>query len=214
MNREETIKLFTRKLRKKEPFSFVKIGDDCVFCMQGVVASNAEQHPYGPQLADHLKEAKDYLSKQSDAVVAEWATPEFDALLLHEDRYLTKNLRRFYWLLKNDSRPKYYFARERMREAARVFNMTFMPVPFPDSYSYFNRVKYQVKQIARPNIIILFSCGMLSKVMVYECHKMLKEMTVIDLGSAFDPLFVGDTRANDAGQHFKVKKFYHELLQN
>lgn len=212
MDRTETIRFFTDKLKNHEPFYFAKEGDDCVFCMRGVIGSNAEHHDYGPKLAEHLVGGFDYLRK-NNAMVAVWDTPEFDAFLLHEDRYLTEDLRNFYKLLKDDPRPKYYFARERMRDAARVFNMEFIPVPFPNSYDHFNKILHRVSKIARPGVIILFSTGMLSKVMVYECHKLCKEMFVVDLGSAFDPLFVGDTRAKDNGQHLKVKSYYAEILQ-
>lgn len=219
MNRETTIKVFTEKLRNQEPFSFVKIGDDCVFCMRGQTGANAEGHQYSPKLSKHLRKAYDYLKDRSSVYMAEWDANHpglvfFDALLLHEDSYLTPDLRDFYQLLKDDPRPKYYFARERMKEAATVFNMELVPVPWPNSYVYIGQVLKKVKEIARPGVIILFSCGMLSKVMIYECHKINPDMTVLDMGSAFDPLFVGSTRSANQYQHLKVKKYYRELLQD
>jgi hypothetical protein len=216
MDRTGTIQTFTQKLINKKPFSFIKIGDDCVFCVQGQKGANAENHPYSPELAHHMREAYEYcIRRPQDIHVAEWNNSKlwyFDALLMHEDRFLTDDLKNFYRILKNDSRPKYYFARDRMREASKVFNMEFIEVPYPNSYSHIAEVMEKVKEIARPDIIILFSCGMLSKIMVYECHKICPEMTVLDMGSAFDPLFVGDTRSNEPGQHLKVKEFMKELL--
>ena len=210
MTREETIKVFTEKLRNQEQFSFIKIGDDCVFCMKGQSGSNAELHPYSEKLGQHLRDAYKYMLNH-DVFVTEWGDDNFDSLLLHEDSYLTEDLKEFYKLLKDDPRPKYYFARERMQEASKVFNMEFVEVPYPDSYSHFDEVMTKVKEIAKPGIIILFSCGMLSKIMTYECHKIEPNMTVIDLGSAFDPLFVGSTRSADPDQHLRVKEFYKDL---
>lgn len=237
MNREETLKLFINKLKKRKNFFFFKVGDDCVYCMQFETGSNSDGHFYSSDYAERMKEAYIYMAQQPEVYFAEWEdsfpgilhdtvicrqlrkdndlNPQyvfFDALLSHEDQYLTSDLKEFYRVLKNDSRPKYYFARERMREVARVFNMTFVPVPHPNSYLYFEKVKQQVKKILKPNIIILFSCGMLAKIMLYECHKMSKEITVLDMGSAFDPLFVGDTRSNIEGQHLRVKEFFKDLL--
>jgi len=217
MNREQTITKFTEKLRNKEPFSFIKIGDDCVFCINGQEGTNAELHPYSPELSKHMREAYDYMLKQEDVYVAEWNNPKltfFDALLLHEDEYLTEDLKEFYRLLKDDPRPKYYFARERMKPACDVFKMTFAEVPYPNSYAHYKEVMAKVKEIAKPRVIILFSCGMLSKIMTYECHKICKDMTVIDLGSAFDPLFVGSTRSSDPDQHLRVKEFYNDITRN
>jgi hypothetical protein len=217
MTRTETLEAFNYRMKNRDPFYFLKIGDDCVFCMRGACGANAEHHQYGPDLGEHLHEAKEYLKNKDNVFIAEWNQPDmvyFDALLSHEDQFLTEDLKEFYKLLKDDPRPKYYFARERMREAAKVFNMEFIPVPYPNSYGYLGQVKVQVRNIARPGIIILFSCGMLSKVMIYEAYKMCQDMTVLDMGSAFDPMFVGDTRSNEAGQHFKVKQFFKDVLQN
>ena len=214
MNREQTIKTFTEKLKNQEPFSFIKIGDDCVFCIKGQEGSNAEGHPYSKELGSHMTEAYNYMIEQPGVFVAEWNNPKltyFDALLLHEDEYLTEDLKEFYRLLKDEPRPKYYFARERMREAATVFNMNFVEVPYPDSYSHIDEVMAKVKEIAKDDIIILFSCGMLAKIMTYECHKINPKMTVLDMGSAFDPLFVGSTRSHDPDQHLRVKEFYKDL---
>jgi hypothetical protein len=205
--------------------------------MQFETGSNSDGHFYSPEYAERMKEAYIYMAQQPDVYFAEWEDsfpgvlhntvicrqlrkdnnlkPQyvfFDALLSHEDQYLTPDLKEFYRVLRDDSRPKYYFARERMREAAKVFNMMFVPIPHPNSFIHLEKVKQQVKKILRPNIVILFSCGMLAKIMLYECHKMNKEITVLDMGSAFDPMFVGDTRSNIEGQHLRVKEFFKDLL--
>lgn len=211
MDRTQTIQYVTDKMKNQEPFAYLKMGDDCMFCMKGQQGANAEQHPYSSELGIHLREAHRYMLTQPNVIVTEWGDDNFDSLLLHEDSYLTEDLKEFYRTLKHDPRKKYYFAQERMRPAAEFFNMEFVPVPFPDSYSHFKQVKKEIQKIMDNNIIILFSCGMLSKVMVYECWKACPYMTAIDLGSAFDPLFVGSTRSHDPDQHLRVKEYFKDL---
>jgi hypothetical protein len=232
LNREETIKLFSDKLRNQEPFCFDKFGDDCVFCMQGFGGTNAEGHKYSQKLGAHLKRAYVYLGHQSDVYIGEWQKKNsewvicselrdatninpnfafFDALLMHEDQYLTEDLREFYRLLKADKRPKHYFARERMREAAKMFNLEFHPVDYPNSYEHISEVLDFVKENILGGSIVLFSTGMLSKVMVYECHRLSRALTAIDLGSALDPMFVGNTRSEQEGQYKKVQEFMKEF---
>ena len=223
MTRTETIRTFTDHLKSQRPFSFVKIGDDCVFAIRGQEGTNAEGHQYGDKISKHMKEAYEYLKDKPSVYVAEWnenpkwgdgRLPFFDALLLHEDAYLTPDLKEFYRVLRDDTRPKYYFARDRMVEAARKFKMNFIAVPYPNSYDYVEAVIGKVKEIAKPGAVILFSCGMLAKIMIYECYKICKDMTVLDMGSAFDPLFVGSTRSADEQQHERVKSYYADILQN
>jgi hypothetical protein len=186
--------------------------------MKGQEGSNGELHPYSKELGEHLREAKEFLWDKPNLFISEWANKDsrvfFDALLSHEDNYLTEDLKEFYKLLKDDPRPKYYFARDRNKEACKVFNMQFIEVPWPNSYSYLEQVKQQVKEIAKPDIIILFSCGMLAKIMIYECFKIEPNMTVLDMGSAFDPMFVGSTRSEDPDQHLRVKEFFNDILQS
>ena len=193
------IEVFTEMIKTGKNFSFVKIGDGEISCMNGVKGTNCDKHPYTPKLAKALKLAYRELNAMPDTYIPIWGDymeqkcpvevkGNVDAqVFLHTS--VSKEKYRFYETLKFSPRKKIYIGPEYLKEVKDFLNADKMIIiPAVNSFSYDFNIEPE------ENAIYMFTAGMASKVWIAQLLKKNPNITCIDFGSAFDPIFWGKNR--------------------
>ena len=221
---DSTLKIFTDKIKKGENFVFTKLGDGELLCLSGAVGNNCDAHPYSKDLADKLVDAfrrfsnrenvyigeqRDFFSKEKEAFVKEYGL-RFNwvdcNILLNRKGSCTPELHDFYKAIKESTRKKVFVGPKRLSGVASMLNADHITVPEINAFSEYYSILEAFKEMS--GCIYLFSAGMMSKPLI---EILSSENICIDLGSAFDPLFVGETRTNQETKEV-LGQFYADLL--
>jgi len=199
-------------------FIFAKMGDGEMLAMLGAKGANCDGQEYSEELGQALCNAYCELGKHN-ALITKWklgmdteregferdfgikCTEDHDLLL---NRDLSPYIFNFWKAIKTSKRHKVFVGPKRLEGVIKFLNIDeFVEVPQSNAYS--------ANPIINAKDIVLFSAGMASKVWMAELLKQNPNLTLIDCGSAFDPIFVGQTRTNQQPQE-KLKQFYAEIL--
>jgi hypothetical protein len=205
---------FVQKLEEKSPFSFTRWGDGEWACVLGEEGQNCDGHTYFPELRkDLIKvlfECRGYF--HSLLTVARRNKPEL------ED-FIAKNNVRVPWYYGDDllnascngklfpfiqairTKRIIYVGPSRLEKLdGTVFDIeTFVDVPIKNCYLKKREIELELMQAigllrdrGDEDIVILFSAGMLTKVIVDVFFSIYANMiTMIDCGSMFD-IYVGE----------------------
>jgi hypothetical protein len=169
--------------------------------MRGDQGGNCDGHPYTKELADALFGAYEYL-KTKDGFIVDFVDQIDYNVLLHRKDTLITELRDFYMAIKNSKRRKVFVGPSKLSGVMNFLDIDVMVV-IPEKNSF----SYHFTEEAEKNTIYLFSAGMPSKGWIAQLMKQNDKITCIDCGSAFDPLFVGQTRTEQATKE-EIEKFY------
>lgn len=193
------IEFLTEKIKNKENFSFVKRGDGEEFCMSGIVGANCDGHPYSPELGEKLKEAYKYFEEQyPTCFVPLFNDQDYFNVLLHRAGKNNAKVKEFYEAIRNDKRCKIFVGPARLHHIQKILKADcHIVVPDINAFKEFNIIWENLKQVIALNdkCIVMFSAGMMSKVLIEKSMKADKNITCLDLGSAFDSL-IKETRTN------------------
>src|SRR6185437_9523310 len=86
LSADESAEVLTRKIRRQEPFFFVRYGDGAIECISGKQGMTCDREQYSPQLAAELNLAWKALMKGSrthSVYVGDWLSASFDATSEH-----------------------------------------------------------------------------------------------------------------------------------
>lgn len=194
--------IYTDNIKKGINFSFVKKGDGEDACMQHSIGANCDGHPYSEELGQKLKESYEFLKDKADIV--EFKNQKDYNVLLHRKDNDLKKVRDFWLTVKSSKRRKFFVGPARLVEVAKLLDATFLEVPIVNSFEF---LKTACFPIPLKNDIWVFSCGMPAKWIISLNLRTAPESTNIDAGSAFDPIFVGYTRTDQADRD-ELKKLY------
>ena len=207
---------FTDMIRDGKNFSFIKLGDGEINCMNGKEGKNCDHHPYSKELADALKESYTYLTNLPDTYIPTWIEPiEKESpikvkgnvtgnIFLHDS--ISQGKYQFYETIKNSKRKKIFIGPKKLAEVEEFLAIDRM-VEIPEV----NCFSYNFKLEPEDNAIYLFSAGMPTKVWIAQLLKKNKNITCIDLGSALDPILCGINRTHQLPRE-ELRKFYKKLL--
>jgi len=174
--------------------------------MNGEQGTNCDGHPYTKELADALWKAYDYLKTKNGFIVNFVDQIDYN-VLLHRKDTLIPELRDFYMAIKGSKRKKIFVGPKRLWEVKDFLKIDEMiEIPLVNSFSY----TFGLEPIK--NAIYLFSAGMPSKGWIAYLMKQNDQITCIDCGSAFDPLFIGQTRTEQASKE-ELEKFYENSIR-
>jgi hypothetical protein len=124
---------------------------------------------------------------------------------------LSQNKFDFYKSIKYSERKKIFVGPNRLFDIENFLNVdTLIEVPLVNSFSEYENVLASLKSEIENNSIILFSCGMPAKSLIYKSLEFNSNITCLDVGSGFDSLFIGHTREGQLNSAV-VKNFYNEL---
>jgi hypothetical protein len=210
-----SLELLSSMLRDRAPFLFLRYGDGALECMAGHPGGTRDGEKYTPELALALLKA--WVEAQgSNVFVGDWLSASFDARTRHtayESEYMklvgdpelrrwvhfetlllmreSPQLLEFYRLLKRDRRKKLVMGPS--RGAAKMLGAAYLETPMrPDLHAYFMNGAPRLWD--QDFEILLYGAGMAAHPQVVDCWKRFPERTYINLGSALDPLFRGNTR--------------------
>lgn len=230
------IEEFTRKIKSNENFSFIKFGDGEINCMRNIQGHNCDNHPYSVDLGNNLIESLVYLSDKS--YIADWfytssrkdenyaffrsiiennklllkLISPFEILLVGWGNLDNENLLNFYREIKNSDRHKIFFGPDRLSGVKSMLNInTHISVPLTNAYASYNEVISMIQDLPNDSIIIL-TVGMMSPVLAKDLLSKNPNITILDAGNAFDPIFVGQTRFGGQASPEDAREYFKELL--
>jgi hypothetical protein len=206
------IEIFKNKLLKEEHFVFTKFGDGEIICMLGLYKdgdTNCDYQKYSKNLAEKLWDAAKYYSKKENIFIGEWNDVfgqsfkdeisrkgirfqyvPYDSIL-HIEKDNISEVVEFYKMLKSKQK-KIYVCPEILQNAKYFLNCELVHVKENDAFSEYEDIKN--KLLCTESTIFLYSCGMMSKVLIHDVLKNNPNTTHIDIGSGLDNLFYGITR--------------------
>jgi hypothetical protein len=215
----------TSELRKRVPFTFVKFGDGELFCMSGRCGQNCDHHPYSRELGDALISAFQYVVHHPQVYIGRWhqrellapferrcgVTPRYVSYGLLLLTTLAPKLLEFYTALAEDRRRKVLVGPARLSGAQQMLRCSsLVEVPLVNAFGKYREIR-RVLEEESSGEIFLFCAGMTSKVWISDLLRKRKTITCLDLGSALDPLFVGQTRSHQLSQK-EARQFFKPLL--
>ena len=227
------IDFFTKKILFNENFSFVKFGDGELICMIGAIGKNCDDHPYSKRLGRLLEESFVKLLKlYNDTYLAEWIDnlvktrenyinanglkpkfADYECFLTLDENLKDKKLLNFYKLIKNSKRNKIFVGPKKLRPVVEMLNIDkFVEVPIIDAFSSYDSVlkdliNYEVKN----DNIYIFCCSMMSCVLCSDLKEINQNITLLDIGSGFDPIFSEKTRPKQPTIE-KCLEYYKDII--
>jgi hypothetical protein len=224
---DESVKFLTQKLKNREPFVFTKFGDGDLFWMRGEPVAIAGGETYRDGINDELVDAASILESLSHTWFGNQLTCgsgpylpieqamyvrtsrwlHFECLLIHR---LSPELLEFYRVLREYKHKLtiLYIAGSHLLGGTRFCTIqlhcdgTTAHRNWQDSVSYAQAKDWDV---------LLLSAGRASKMIAANLAIQFPTRTIIELGSALDPLFVGRTRSEQIDPQ-KAREYFKELL--
>ena len=208
------IQYFIQKLKNNENFSFIKFGDGELLCMLGAKGENCDFHPYSEKLSKLLQNAFAKLFKHPNVFLADWKDnlidvrdqyinlyglkpkfADYDCFLTVNDNLKNDNLLNFYSELKKTKRKKIFVGPEKLLNLNEMLNLDeFVNVPIVNAFSKYEEIKKIVTKNVDDNNLYIFCCSMMSCVLCNDLVEKNNNITMLDIGSGFDPIFSEKTR--------------------
>ena len=208
-------------VRKGLPVSFVKNGDGEQLCMAGAQGGNCDGHPYSPELGWKLKMAFSTLDKMAADrregrtrvnVVPFKDQPFFNCLLHRHDNNLDA-VKAFWGAVRESDKQKIFVGPDRLHPVVPMLKVTHhFRVPLVNAFSDYSDTRKRVLERLRPGTIFIFSAGFISKVLIAELLQACPDISCIDAGSCWDPLFVGPSRTEQLPMDL-LKHEYRDWLE-
>lgn len=235
---------FTKNIKEIKNFSFVKIGDgeiDAMICREGV---NCDNHAYSTELSIKVKGAlnelcykKVYIADwfksnppitprdlfnlqyfrryiKDNKLNPNFVSP-FELLLPGWGNFENNNLLNFFKEIKISHRKKIYVGPKVLEKVNKFLNVTeFVEIPKTNAFDVHQRILKEIEDHLEENCIIILTVGLMSPFLCSEILKCNSNVTVIDVGSGFDPLFIGQTRFGGQATPEQATEYYAELLKS
>ncbi len=227
------IDFFTKKLLYGENFTFVKYGDGEIICMIGGTGRNCDDHPYSEKLGKLLEKSfVKLLRNYDDVYLAEWVdnlvktresyvnvnslNPKFadyECFLTLEENMHDDKLLKFYEILKNSKRKKVFVGPKKLKDVEGMLNIDkFIEVPLIDAFSKYDDVlKELINYGVDDDNIYILCCSMMSCLICSDLKDINKKITLLDIGSGFDPIFSEKTRPKQPSAE-KCFMYYKKVL--
>lgn len=143
-------------------------------------------------------------------------------LLLHHKLTFTPELRAFYMAVRETERRVVYVGPAKLSGVVSFFNAyRHIVVPEHDAFLERDRIVREMREAAQTDAIFLVSAGMAAKVLIADLFDSengwvlgmagTEALTAIDLGSAFDNLYVGKTRTDQMSTE-ECRRLYPEIF--
>lgn len=231
---DTSILTLTRRLRNRDPFIFTKFGDGDLWWMSGKGAKypNAYGERYTDSARRELIDAADTLSAMSHAYFGDqltcrsgpYLTTEqavylygvnkhawlhFETLLIHR---MTPALLTFYReIAALTPSNKVLCCGKNYLDGARILKSRFIPTDNSNAHSVWRDTVHFLAHRASPWQYLFLSCGRASKMIAARLGELYPDRTIIELGSALEPLIIGRTRSEQIDS-FAAREYFKELL--
>lgn len=228
--------ILTNLLKSRRPFFYVRYGDGAIECMNGLGSRTCDHEWYSPALGRDLREAWESIMKLDLPVVGDWLSASFQQynvatqyeseyrdlvkhswflgpLFVHFEALLLNRPSRdvvdFYRAVKQDSRRKVYFGPAECAGAAKMLGAHHVVAPMQKLHDEIGRMEDML--VAHEPDVILYGAGMAGTIPCARLAARWKHLTCINIGSAMDPLFRGQTRTQQLSQN-AARQLFKELL--
>jgi hypothetical protein len=198
-------------VRHKQPFIFSKQGDGEIAAMSGESGQNCDGQNYTPALGRALTMAYakfERLHQVYDRVmVIPWNYP---LNILHHDNTDIAAVRDLWIAVVESMQPKVFIGPAHLARAATFLRARHIQVPAQRAFDQDDQVRKALWSEWKAGAMFIFSAGPAAK--VWEAEVASSAVTVIDAGSAFDPLFHGCTRTHQLPRA-QLEKMYADYLK-
>lgn len=205
-----SISLLTGWVRHRQCFIFTKQGDGELAAMNGEPGQNCDGQNYTPELRRALIAAytRFELLRQTydNVIVVPWNYP-FN--ILHHDNTDIYEVRDLWIAVVESEQPKVFVGPARLAQAATFLRAKHIAVPAERAFDSDAQVRRALWDSWQTGAMFIFSAGPAAK--VWEAEVASSAVTVIDAGSAFDPLFFGPTRTHQLPMEM-LRKMYADYL--
>lgn len=228
------INFFTDKIQNKEPFVFVKFGDGDLLCMQGRKGSSCDGQVFSPKLAESLVQSFSSILQRSNVYMGDWTDElhqvpqmqkkylshfkikpnftDFDLFLSVENNMQDDKLLNFYKAVKQSNKNKLFIGPKRLHGVIDMLDIDeYIVTPVENCFDKYEEIKNKLLSRISDDDIVIFACGKTSKPLCRDILALEKNTTIIEAGSAFDPIFVEITRSKQCSTE-QCKEYYKELL--
>lgn len=230
LDADESCAFLTNKLIRREPFIYVRFGDADIDWMCGGNTPTCDGELHRPGIMNELLNAWDTLLQLPHFYLgdaASFSTPTYslimdgyrelrrghvirdlhtEALLLHRK---SQPLLEFYRTLAADTRIKVLVGPHRITNATSMLGAYFYGVHATQASESAKLTADVLSGVSWE--ILLTACGRASKLIAARLGERFPDRTIIELGSAMDPLFVGCTRSEQLPMD-EAREFVGELL--
>jgi hypothetical protein len=135
-----------------------------------------------------------------ELIMMGWGNMEYDFLF----KFLQK--------IKKSERKKIYVGPWRLREINCVLDIDkYIEIPLINAFNNFEEILGNILVEVEDDSIILFSVGPMSPYLIYRILNHNTKVTLLDIGSGFDSLFVGQTRGENQATTEISKKYIENL---
>lgn len=118
----------------------------------------------------------------------------------------------FFKNIKESTRKKIFVGPERLQKVQQFLNMqVHIQIPILNSFGSYDTILARCIEEIEDNAIYIFSGSMPSKSLAHMILQNNSNVTCIDAGSSFDPIFVGGTREGQIETDILLA-FYKEIL--
>jgi len=118
----------------------------------------------------------------------------------------------FYRTIKNSNRNKIYVGPERISGVKNLLNVDhFIEIPLINAFSSYNKIIDDIKSVIVDDSIIMLSIGLQSPAVCNELLKFNPNITILDIGSGFDPLYFAQTRGGAQASVEEAKNYFEKL---
>lgn len=238
LTEDESVLVLIDKLQNEEPFTFLRYGDGALECIYGLGAGRTcDQEFYSPELGCDLKEVWDKIINHKNTYIGDWQSASFNAarsgeyplqyadligdakphwlhfeslLLMRESEVLVD----FYKTIAADKRKKVFMGPACMIGAAKMLRCEHHIVtPMQNLHASVDILEGNLKTAMRSGFeVVLYGAGMAGTIPIVRTWEEFPNGTYINLGSAMDPLFRGQTRTVQLKQS-TAKRLFRDLLQ-
>lgn len=233
LDADESARALTAKIRRQEPFFFVRYGDGALECINSFAGSTCDGEMYGPVLGAELLLAWESLMQGKHVYVGDWLSASFDGsseharytrqyarlvgkaapIWLHFEALLlmreSQALVDFYRTVKADTRRKLYMGPAENAGAARMLGADHLVTPMKGLFEC--RGVLLKKLLASDFEVLLYGAGMAGNIPVVKCWEQYPDRTYVNLGSALDPLGRGKSRRQQISPE-RARELFKDLL--
>lgn len=225
------IDYFAKKMNKGENFTFVKYGDGELLCMLGAKGENCDFHPYSDRLGELLKKSFGSLLAFDNVYLADWKDnlidvrdmfiksnnlkpkfADYDCFLTVNENLKDKRLFQFYKSINESKRKKVFIGPKQLSDIKEMLKLDqFIEVPVVNAFSKYDEIKNTLLENIEDNSIYIFCCSMMSCVLCNDIINQNSNVTLLDIGSGFDPIFVNKTRPKQPSME-DTHRYYAPIL--
>jgi len=145
--------------------------------------------------------------------VVPFSDQPFYNILLHRTDSDFDATKGFWDAVRRADAPKVFVGPARLKPAADMLKAEFLGIPLENAFGQYEGIREQLKWKCKPGTIFVFAAGMISKALTASLLMRSPNISCIDAGSAFDPLFIGNTRTKQLPMDF-LRLEYREWLDD